>query len=120
MGGWVQPHSIKHANLVQVQEKLKGLTVPTIIQAVPHLSGVFKLFSAVRASCSTKISWPNTMSFEHASVTKGTLSVLCGSFLFTKRACGSGLMMGYALTSIICGVFDVKHYLHLQVSCFLY
>ncbi|KAF8558719.1 hypothetical protein OG21DRAFT_1503672 [Imleria badia] len=36
------------------------------------------------------------MSFEHASVTKG-------------------LMIGYALTSIVCGVFDVKHYLHLQL-----
>jgi membrane associated rhomboid family serine protease len=36
------------------------------------------------------------MSFEHASVTKG-------------------LMMGYALTSIVCGIFDVKHYLHLQL-----
>ncbi|KAH7887454.1 hypothetical protein F5I97DRAFT_1966033 [Phlebopus sp. FC_14] len=35
------------------------------------------------------------MSFEHASVTKG-------------------LMMSCALTSIIGGVFDVKHYLHLQ------
>ncbi|KAI9574417.1 hypothetical protein HD554DRAFT_2046962 [Boletus coccyginus] len=35
------------------------------------------------------------MSFEHASVTKG-------------------LMMGYAFTSIVCGIFDVKHYLHLQ------
>ncbi|KIJ69871.1 hypothetical protein HYDPIDRAFT_171835 [Hydnomerulius pinastri MD-312] len=36
------------------------------------------------------------MSFEHASVTKG-------------------LMMSCALTSIIAGVFDVKHYLHLQL-----
>ncbi|KAL4076271.1 hypothetical protein V8B97DRAFT_1923123 [Scleroderma yunnanense] len=35
------------------------------------------------------------MSFEHASVTKG-------------------LMMACALTSIFSGVFDVKHYLHLQ------
>ncbi|KAG6378971.1 hypothetical protein JVT61DRAFT_13259 [Boletus reticuloceps] len=24
-------------------------------------------------------------------------------------------MMGYALTSIVCGIFDVKHYLHLQL-----
>jgi len=27
--------------------------------------------------------------------------------------------MGYALTSIVCGIFDVKHYLHLQVWDFL-
>ncbi|KAF8659125.1 hypothetical protein AX16_001895 [Volvariella volvacea WC 439] len=36
------------------------------------------------------------MSFEHAAVTKG-------------------LMMGSALTSILVGLFDVKHYLHLQL-----
>ncbi|OBZ70145.1 DSC E3 ubiquitin ligase complex subunit 2 [Grifola frondosa] len=36
------------------------------------------------------------MSFEHASVTKG-------------------LMLGIALTSIAAGIFDVKHYLHLQL-----
>ncbi|KAL6309787.1 hypothetical protein BKA93DRAFT_723014 [Sparassis latifolia] len=36
------------------------------------------------------------MSFEHASVTKG-------------------LMLGIALTSISAGIFDVKHYLHLQL-----
>ncbi|KAN0097204.1 hypothetical protein V8E55_001650 [Tylopilus felleus] len=36
------------------------------------------------------------MSFEHASVAKG-------------------LMIGYALTSIVCGIFDFKHYLHLQL-----
>lgn len=28
--------------------------------------------------------------------------------------------MGYALTSIVCGIFDVKHYLHLQVWHFLF
>ncbi|KAF5387674.1 hypothetical protein D9615_000722 [Tricholomella constricta] len=36
------------------------------------------------------------MSFENASVTKG-------------------LMVGYGLTSILAGLFDVKHYFHLQV-----
>lgn len=42
------------------------------------------------------------------------------AYLFTKillRVYGflAGLMMGYALTSIVCGIFDVKHHLHLQV-----
>ncbi|KZP13454.1 hypothetical protein FIBSPDRAFT_671483, partial [Athelia psychrophila] len=36
------------------------------------------------------------MSFEHAPITKG-------------------LMLGVAATSIVAGVFDVKHYLHLQL-----
>lgn len=54
------------------------------------------------------------MSFEHAPISKGIII----QFSFTRdinlRVC-TGLMMTCAATSIAVGIFDVKHYLHLQV-----
>ena len=51
---------------------------------------------------------------------KVQLLPLLTKVLLAERTWVSGLMMGYALTSIVCGVFDVKHYLHLQVRDFLF
>ncbi len=54
------------------------------------------------------------MSFENAVVTKGM------SPFFLAEAdlddLGEGFMMSYALGSILTGIFDVKHYFHIQVS----
>lgn len=56
------------------------------------------------------------MSFEYASVTKGTL----GQFLMPLYCAEPfmieiGLMLSIAITSITAGLFDVKYYLHLQL-----
>jgi hypothetical protein len=55
------------------------------------------------------------MSFENASVTKGRV-VFCALRVKTDRTVIIvGLMVGSALASIGVGMFDVKHYFHLQV-----
>ena len=57
------------------------------------------------------------MSFENASFTKGPrhsirLEIIGFNVLFL------GLILACALTSIFTGIFDVKHYFHLQVGHF--
>lgn len=52
------------------------------------------------------------MSFEHAPVTKGPPVLRWLHSAYTTI----GLMVGIAMSSILVGVFDVKHYFHLQVS----
>ncbi len=54
------------------------------------------------------------MSFEHASVTKG-MSKRAGCDDCLTELCVPGLMFGFALSSIAAGIFDLKHYLNLQL-----
>lgn len=61
------------------------------------------------------------MSFEYAPVSKGELTFKRIHFPNSVHArifnfFSVGLMVGCALTSILVGLFDVKHYFHLQVS----
>ena len=62
------------------------------------------------------ISEQRTMSFENAVVTKGMLPFLWQKLTLTIHNLGEGFMMTYALSSILTGIFDVKHYFHIQVS----
>lgn len=54
------------------------------------------------------------MSFENAGVSKGSF---LDYFPFQRNSHqNQGLIVTFALTSIFAGVFDIKHYFHLQVS----
>ena len=54
------------------------------------------------------------MSFENAGVSKGSFLKY---FPFQQtNSQNQGLIVTFALTSISAGIFDIKHYFHLQVS----
>ena len=56
------------------------------------------------------------MSFENAGVSKGSfLDYFLFLFNETNQQ-NQGLIVTVALTSIFAGIFDIKHYFHLQVS----
>ena len=58
------------------------------------------------------------MSFVHAPVTKGTMRSLSVHLQLTIDLRHIALMLWLGTSALLIGVFDIKHYLHLQVRLY--